>query len=241
MEKSKLVGFIKRYHLNTKVESVVIKVDSDKVSTRFATDTKKLMGLVTYKNVKLDVPESYDLAVYKTSTLLKMLNVLDDADIKLNVQKQGDVNTSMTFSDDINLVKMGLSSLDVIKEAPSLKMEPEYELEINITDEFVNKYAKAYSAMDNMQLCTITANADGVNMIIDDPDNANSNKIVLQMDADKHSEIPDILFLLDLFNSVFVVNKGTAGKLYVSSKGLAKLEYNTDDYHSVYYFVKISK
>jgi len=168
-----------------------------------------------------------------------MLNVLDDANIKLSVQKQGDVNTSITLSDDINLVKLGLSSLDVIKEAPSLKMEPEYELELNITDDFVNKYSRAYSAMDNITLCTISSNTDGVDMVIDDPENANSNKIVLQMDAEKHSEIPDVLFLLELFNSVFLVNKGASGKLYVSSKGLAKLEYNTDDYHSVYYLLNV--
>ena len=81
MNKYKLTRFIDKYHLGGNVNAVVINSKSDKLSTRFITGCKSLLGELSMNNWTF---EDAELGVYDTEQLSRLLGVLDD-DVTLNL------------------------------------------------------------------------------------------------------------------------------------------------------------
>ena len=73
MNKHSLNRFIEKYYLGGNCSSVVIKSDGNKLSTRFITGDKNLLGELTMSDWKFD---SAELGVYNTEQLVKLLSVM---------------------------------------------------------------------------------------------------------------------------------------------------------------------
>ena len=86
MEKAKLTRFIEKYHLSGNVNAVVINSSNSKLSTRFITGDKSLLGELSCDKFTF---EDTELGVYDTEQLSKLLSVLSD-DVSYNVSKSGD-------------------------------------------------------------------------------------------------------------------------------------------------------
>ena len=66
MEKVKLTRFIDKYHLGGNVNAVVINSKSNKLSTRFITGDKALLGELTVNNFTFeDTPSTTTAITYK--------------------------------------------------------------------------------------------------------------------------------------------------------------------------------
>jgi hypothetical protein len=99
MEKSRLMNFISKYHLNGLVQSVAWNSNGS-LSTRFISDDKSVVGEVqmnTFNGTKSK------LGVYNTDLLVKLLGVLGN-DINFNVNLAQDKAFSLTLDDNSTTV-----------------------------------------------------------------------------------------------------------------------------------------
>ena len=95
MNKKRLVGFINKYYLNGTVNSVVLNSKSDKLSARFISGDKNLLGELSMDNWDFETSE---IGVYSTDQFIKLLGVLDE-DIRVHLTKAGDKAISLKISD----------------------------------------------------------------------------------------------------------------------------------------------
>ena len=94
MNKNNLLKFIQKYSLGGLIESVAWNAEGTKLSVRFISDDKTLLGEVEY-NAYTSTP--MNVGIYTTSLLKNMIGVLDN-DLTLKVDKQV-IKTSQTIGD----------------------------------------------------------------------------------------------------------------------------------------------
>jgi hypothetical protein len=236
MEKSKLLNFISKYHLGKLIQSVAWNVNGG-LSTRFISDDKCVVGEVKLKSFQGD---SWKFGVYNTDLLVSLLGVLGNT-VNFQVNGAGDKAFSLTIDDKSTTVNYMLADLAVIPPAPDLKELPEFELDITITKEFIDKFIKAKSALSDIEKFTVLKN-DKLNkyQIVLGYSNTNSNRISIDIDCNASSDIDAISFSAKYFNGILAANKDlNGGTLKVSSQGLAKVEFDIDDFEAKYYLVKL--
>ena len=95
MNKSKLTRFISKYHLGGTVNSVILNSKNNKLSTRFISGDKSLLGELSMEGWDF---EDSTLGVYDTEKLLKLLAVVDD-DVSMSVVSTGEKSIQLKVSD----------------------------------------------------------------------------------------------------------------------------------------------
>lgn len=236
MEKSKLLNFISKYHLGKLIQSVAWNVNSG-LSTRFISDDKCVVGEVKLKSFQGD---DWKFGVYNTDLLVSLLGVLGNT-VNFQVNGAGDKAFSLTIDDKSTTVNYMLADLAVIPPAPDLKELPPFELDITITKEFIDKFIKAKSALSDIEKFTVLKN-EKLNkyQIVLGYANTNSNRISIDIDCNASGDIEPISFSAKYFNGILAANKDlNGGSIKVSSQGLAKVEFDIDDYDAKYYLVKL--
>ena len=236
MEKSKLINFISKYSLGGLVQSVAWNSNGS-LSTKFISDDKCVVGEVKLQNFNNSTSK---FGVYNTDMLVKLLSVLGNT-INLQINGAEDKAFSLTFDDNSTTVNYMLADLAVIPPAPDLKELPPFDLEIPITKEFIDKFIKAKSALPTIEKFTIAKNRKtGKYEIIIGYANINSNRISIGIDCTATEDIDPISFSAKYFNGILAANKDlNGGSLKVSSQGLAKAEFDIDDFDAKYYLVKL--
>ena len=236
MEKSKLINFISKYSLGGLVQSVAWNSNGD-LATKFISDDKCVVGEIKLNNFNNDKSK---FGVYNTDLLIKLLGVLGNT-INLQINAVDDKAFSLTFDDNSTTVNYMLADLAVIPPAPELKELPTFDLEIPITKEFIDKFIKAKSALPSIEKFTIAKNRKtGKYEIIIGYANTNSNRISIGIDCTSTEDIDPISFSAKYFNGILAANKDlNGGSLKVSSQGLAKVEFDIDDFEAKYYLVKL--
>lgn len=236
MEKSRLINFINKYHLGGLIQSVSWSANGT-LSTKFISDDKCAVGEVTLSKFN---SEQKKFGVYNTDLLVKLLGVLGD-DVNFSINSAGDKAFSLTLDDKSTTVNYMLADLAVIPPTPELKELPDFELKINITKEFIDKFIKAKSALPDIEHFTIMKNKkQNKYQVVIGYSNTNSNRISLDVECASSSDIEPISFSAKYFREILASNKDlNGGTLFVSSEGLAKIEFDIDDYESKYFLVKM--
>ena len=108
MDKNKLNGFINKYHLGGEIKSTKWESDGNKLSTRFISGDKSVVGKVVLS--KFSHLSPCELGVYNTGQLSSLLSVLGD-DIDINLSQSGDKFISMEFEDTKRKTKSKSSRL----------------------------------------------------------------------------------------------------------------------------------
>ncbi len=236
MEKSKLINFVSKYSLGGLIQSVAWNSNGS-LSTKFISDDKCVVGEVKMQNFNNSTSK---FGVYNTDLLVKLLGVLGNT-VNLQINGAEDKAFSLTFDDNSTTVNYMLADLAVIPPAPDLKELPPFDLEIPITKEFIDKFIKAKSALPGIEKFTIAKNrkTDKYEIIIGYA-NTNSNRISIGIDCTATEDIDPISFSAKYFNGILAANKDlNGGSLKVSSQGLAKAEFDIDDFDAKYYLVKL--
>lgn len=243
IQKQNLVSFIDKYYLGGNTEAARIKLDGTTISTNFISDNQSIIGLVSYdlgKSISPDSTESNELGVFSTGNLLKMLAVLDsEIDIQFAVSDNKFVK--LTASDkDTNIMYM-LAELSVIKQAPTPKKMPEFGIVIEITPEFRTKFTKAKSGIPDSTNFAIESDGTLTNMIINYSTITSSNiKFAVNCKSSSALTKPKA-FNSDALKDILNANKdATSGTLEISSSGLARLTFSSDNFKSIYYLVELS-
>ena len=236
MNKNNLLKFIQKYSLGGLIESVAWNAEGTKLSVRFISDDKTLLGEVEF-NAFTSTP--FNVGIYTTSLLKNMIGVLD-SDIALKVDKAGDKAVTLKLSSDDTETSYQLADLGVIPPVPDLKALPDFTIEIDMTSQMVDKFIKAKGALSDIDTFTIFTEGGDLKMAIG-YSSISTNRVTITCQKNVLVEIKPISFSAKYLKEILTANKeATNAKLKVSTDGLSHVEFQIDDFVCQYYLVEIA-
>jgi hypothetical protein len=234
IDKSKLDGFISRYFLGGLGKSVVWNYDGKKLSTEFAAESRTMKGTVTFKS--LGYPDAFKLGIFDTEKLMKVTSPLD-TECELKVVIADGEAKSIDLSDGGSTAHFMLSSIDMIPQTPKAKELPKMDVGVKLTKELVERFIKGANALSDVGTFTVTVDKSSAKFTIGYTTVA-SNSIAVTAELDFSKAVSPITFPTPVFKEIFSANKDAKEmSLEFSEKGLAKIEFDSDDYKSTYYVV----
>lgn len=236
MNKNNLLKFIQKYSLGGLIESVAWNADGTKLSVRFISDDKTLLGEVEY-NAYTSTPMS--VGIYTTSLLKNMIGVLDN-DLTLKVDKAGEKSVSLKLSSDETETSYQLADLGVIPPVPDLKAMPDFGISIDMASNMIDKFIKAKGALSDVDTFTIFTEGGDLKMAIG-YSSISTNRVTFTAQKDYTETVKPISFSAKYLKEILTANKeATNAKLKVSTDGLSNVEFQIDDFVCKYYLVEIS-
>ena len=236
MNKNNLLKFIQKYSLGGLIESVAWNADGTKLSVRFISDDKTLLGEVEY-NAYTSTP--MNVGIYTTSLLKNMIGVLDN-DLTLKVDKAGDKSVSLKLSSDETETSYQLADLGVIPPVPDLKALPDFGISIDMASNMIDKFIKAKGALSDVDTFTIFTEGGDLKMAIG-YSSISTNRVTFTAQKDYAQTVKPISFSAKYLKEILTANKeATNAKLKVSTDGLSNVEFQIDDFVCKYYLVEIS-
>jgi hypothetical protein len=237
MKKSNFLRFIEKYHLGGIVESVKWDVKSKTLDVKFISEDMVLIGHVTLKDMDM---EDTEFGIYTTSELLKMFSALE-TEIKVDVVEYEGRPVNMLFTDDKKKSVYILSDPAIIPKSATPKKMPDFNVVIDLNEEFIDTYIKCKNALADTSSFAIQGDGDEAEIIIGYSDN-NTNRTSWKEKATVNEELLPIMFNAEYFKSVLMANKNmTKGKMSVSSAGLMMVEFEEGDYTSKYFMVQLQQ
>ena len=237
MNKKRLNRFISKYYLNGTVNSVVLnsKSNSQQLSARFVSGDKSLLGELVMDKWSF---EDSDIGIYNTEQLVKLMSVVDE-DINLSLTKSGEKSIALKISDSSSSVNYMLTDTSVINEPPTLKSIPEFELNIDVTPQFINKFIAGKGALGETDNFTVITDGSNVKVVIGHS-SVNTNRVTIPVTTTKVGDIDNVSFNANIFKEVLSANKECeSATLEVSSEGLSRITFKIDDYTSTYHLVAV--
>jgi hypothetical protein len=235
INKSQLTGFINRYYLGNNTDGAKIVVKDKTMTTNFTTWDQLLIGEVTLNNI--DMPDA-ELGVYTTSQLLKMLNAVDE-DMEISYGEVDKKTYSLNFKDADKTLTYMLADLSVIRAVPKLKSLPDFEVKIELDKDFINNFRKATNALPDTDNFGVQCIGEDTKIIINHS-SVNTNRIVYKVKVKEHSQMDTVCFSSKIFKEILNANTDAVGTFEVSSKGIARVMFESTDYTSIYYLVKLN-
>jgi len=236
MNKQNLLRFIQKYSLGGLIESVAWNAEGNKLSVRFISDDKTLLGEVQF-NAFTSTP--FNIGIYTTSLLKNMIGILD-SDIALKVDKAGDKSVSLKLSSDETETSYQLADLGVIPPVPDLKALPAFGIDIEMASTMIDKFIKAKGALSDIDTFTIFTEGGDLKMAIG-YSSISTNRVTFSCQKGFEGDVKPISFSAKYLKEILTANKeATSAKLKVSTDGLSHVEFQIDDFVCKYYLVEIA-
>ena len=237
MNKQTLMGFVNRFYLGGQTQSAPVVSTKDKLSCSFINSAKSCVGdIVLSKNGFGD----YEMGLYEIQDLIKLLNVVD-GELVIEANEVGDVVSQLVIKQNSNITKVnyGLARLDVVSKKPDLTNIPDFELELKIDKAFINSFISGKGALSDVSTFAILSDGVEAKVVIGYSSSTQSNKVTIPVETTKMQSLDDAVFFdADTFKEVLTANKDCeSATLYVSSAGLAKVNFIVDDFDSTYVLV----
>jgi hypothetical protein len=238
MEKSKLEKFISKYNLGGSCESVILSSNGNSLSVRSISDDKNVLIEASVDNVSFPAGE---FGVFETKKLRSILNVLDDV-LSVSVIENNNTISGLSISDNSTKATFVLADPTVIPVVPELKKIPPMELTIELDEKFVNTFIKAKSALNDVETFAVISDGEtSVASVVIGHSSLNTNRISIAAQIDSPTKMAPINFSANYLREILVANKEIkTGTLEVSSKGIAMVKFNMNDYVATYYLVQIT-
>jgi hypothetical protein len=233
MEKSKLQSFINRYYLAGNCEAVTVKANGSSVDCELIDVDQTVVGKIKWKTSPF---MSGELGINHTGALTKMLSAVGEK-IDINVQEAQGKNYAMKIKEGSTTMTFMLADTSVIPAVPAINTEPEYDVILDINEEFVGKFIKAKNALPDAKNFAVQVKNGKVKFIINYT-TINSDNVTFEIDGGSN-EMDPICFSADKLKEVLIANRGDVGKMYVSSQGLARIDFNGNDFDSNYWLVQL--
>ena len=209
MNKQKLVRFINKYYLNGTVNSVILNSKSSKLAARFISGDKTLLGELEMDKWQF---EDSEVGIYSTEQLLKLLSVLDE-DINVTINKAGDKSIALKVSDASSSVNYMLSDISIISKPPQLKSVPNFELKIDVTPNFMNKFIAGKGALVDTDNFTVITNGSETKLVIGYA-SINTNRVIIPVTTKESSNIDNVSFNANIFKEILSANKECESATY---------------------------
>jgi hypothetical protein len=144
MNKNTLTSVIDKYYLNGIVESVKWDIKDKAITVDFITPMKNLVGKVISPNFDL---EDSEIGIYNTSQFYKLVKIMNDTVVlKLNKSERG-TPLELTLADNQYDLNYYLSDLNLIETVPAINEPTDYDAELDIDGDFINKFTSAKKAV----------------------------------------------------------------------------------------------
>jgi len=237
LKKSHIVSNIEKYFLGGLVGGVVWNLDGSQAKINFSTETKDAVGELTFD---LPLPKN-KIGIYNTDSLLRLINITnEDLQLKLQADNTGIVN-KLKISDNKIDLDYNLSDATIIQEVPKVQ-EVDFNFSFKINEDFISGFLKAHSALEKIKEftinTTITDQDEKVVEIILGERTAHANKARFHEPAEFTTPSDLIPFSAIAFREILSANKGADGMMYISNKGLAKIEFTEEGSFSRYFIVR---
>jgi hypothetical protein len=237
LKKSHIVSNIEKYYLNGLTKEVLWNLVGGKATIDFATETKDAVGQVTFNMSLPDGP----LAIYSTDALLRLINITsEEIEIELSKGPTGLID-KLKIQDNKFDLNYHLSDINSIPEVPNVA-ETDYNFTFKVNDEFITGFLKAHNALEKVKDVTLntttTKQGENVVEIILGERSQHSHKVKFTELAEFESQSDILPFSANVLREVLAANKGTEGTIYVSNKGLMKLEFNSEESTAKYFIVR---
>tara|TARA_R110000796_G_scaffold4997_7_gene18911 strand:+ start:3259 stop:3993 length:735 start_codon:yes stop_codon:yes gene_type:complete len=237
INKLTIQSVINKYYLGTN-EAVKWEINNNFLNVDFMTPTKDVIGSVSCNNFEL---EDSKLAIYDTKKLSSLISICN-GDLLLELDKNGAIYTKLKISDLNFNLNYALSDPLLINKVGEVNIA-DWVVELDLTQEDVDNIIKAKSALsqiDNM-LVTTSTNLDGEDVVefVFGDESGHNNKITYQVLGKIQETDIKLPFNSDTFKTILQANKDMGGgKLFLSSMGLMKMEFESEDINSEYFMVR---
>ncbi len=233
MEKSKISKFIQKYNLGGNVNSVKWEFDGKSVTTSFVTPDRNLLGTVKMGECEF---EPSNIGVNDTTQLTKLLNILD-GNLSLSLTKFKEKSISLNVKNGYISFDYPLADLSVIGDPPKLKTIPTFETKLKIDEKFIDVFIKGKNALQDVETFSVISNNSGVRTVIG-YSTTNTSRVNIPTTVIENGMNDMVSFNANLFKDILVANKECTSAVFeISNEGLAKVEFNVDNYSSTYYLV----
>ena len=241
MNKQIITSVLDKYYLNGTVESVKWVIKDKNITVDFITPMKNLVGKVTSSNFDL---EDSEVGIYNTSQFYKLVKIMDNTVVlSLNKSDKG-TPLELTLADNQYDLNYYLSDLNLIETVPTINEPINYDVTLNVSNEFISKFINAKKALGDIKQFTIEAKKvdDEMSLLITIGDgNGYANKIKFKNPCEAILGLGEIPFPVDVMTEVLKANEdATNGTIEISNEGLMKLTFKEDSIESVYYLVRLS-
>ena len=230
-------SFIGKYHLGGNIERTKWVSDGESLKADFINDSQNLVGKVISKNFKFPIGE---FGIYSTSTLSKMLGILEN-EVMFDIVKEGGTPARFNIGDTAMDVKFNLADPQVIPNVPSIN-KTEGNIHVELTEEFTTRFIKSKDAVGEEVFYVSTQDgftSPEVKLTIG---NSTSNSVSFAAYIEPGSaevELDNIPFNADLVKEIFKHNKRfELGWMDINPKGLMSFIFKFGDLESNYYLVR---
>ena len=233
MEKSKLQSFINRYYLAGNCEAVTVKANGESVNCELIDADQTVVGKIKWK---VSPFMNGELGINHTGALTKMLSAVGE-NIDINVQETQGKNYAMKIKEGSTTMTFMLADTSVIPAVPAINAEPNYNVTLDIDDNFVNKFIKAKNALPDAKNFAVQVQNGKIKFIINYT-TINADNVTFDIDGGSDAMEP-ICFSADKLKEVLTANKGDKGVMHVSSDGLARIDVSGTGCDSNYWLVQL--
>lgn len=231
INKTKLVNTIEKYYLNGLTESVRLVIKDKILNIHFQTAKRGVVG-----NISAPIElEDAELGIYTTTSLLKLLNILDK-DIQIQYESKHGVVDKLLIDDTQYKLIFSLSDFFVIEEVPNI-IQTEYDLIYNIEEDFITRFVeckKALDVKDNRYYFEFVED-NKAKVVLGKKDDY-SNKLEFNINVEYEGFPFDISYFdADPMREILVVNKNfDSAILKLNPKGLIYMKFIEGDITSEY-------
>jgi hypothetical protein len=234
MEKSKLQSFINRYYLGGNCEAVKLQPNGTSVNCDLIDADQTVVGKIKWNTTPFAQGE---LGINHTGALIKMLSAVGE-NLDIAVKDAQGKNYAMEIKEGKTKMTFMLADTTVIPAVPAINQEPEYDVTINIDDEFTNKFIKAKNALPDAKNFAVQVKGGNIVFIIN-YSTINADNVTFEVGPTNITNMDPICFSAEKLKEILNANKGDQGKIHVSSQGLARVEFTGGDFESTYWLVQL--
>lgn len=240
MKKETLETFIRRYNLGNLIPKVKWKysVTDKTLHTRAAADNRCFVADVIMHDFTDLGTDDVVICIADTEKVEAMMSPFGD-DISITVNRSGDRVLGFTVSDadcESYCTAADPSAMDPV--AKNLQDVPEYHVVVPLTEEFLERFLKARSALKDVETFSVGMNKKGAFEIVIGYTTANSNRIRIspQTEPDKNKLDCALSFPIKNIAEVFKANSDIEnGVLSINSNGIIRVYFKNDKYTCTYY------
>jgi hypothetical protein len=240
MKKELLASFIRRYSLGGIISKVKWKyIPAEKtLHTRALADNRSFIADVIWSDFSDFGDTDAAICIGDTARVVSLMAPFGD-DITLKLNLQGDRLLGFTMSDtDCESYCTAANPTTIDPVPKNLQDIPDYDVVVPLTDEFLEKFLKARSALKDVKTLSVGMNKDGLFEMVMGYTTANSNRIRLTppTDANKKSISTALAFPLDNIAEVLKANKDIpSGTLSINGGGITRIHFKDEHFSCTYY------
>jgi hypothetical protein len=240
VHKLTLVSIINKYYLNVN-ESVKWIIDNKTLDIMFVTPSKDVIGKIKCEN--FDCGDG-KLVIYDTKKLLNLVNICS-GELILEFDKNKNNPSKLYISDSTFNLIYALADPLLINKVGEVNT-PDWDVKLNLDNEIINNLIKAKSSLSDVEamslITSLNLNGEEVCEFMFGDEKGHNNKVIYQIPGDIRKLNINIPFSSDIFKNILQANKDLdSGRLYLSEKGLMKLEFKSGDISSEYFLVRKSE